>query len=66
MKFLIERELTFKTVPARWEPHAFCDTREQAEERVRMWTKLIDGGRAYRSGGVITAYRYREVDTQPK
>jgi hypothetical protein len=61
MKYVVERELKFKTRPNRWEPHNVYNTREEAEEIVEMFTKLIDGGHS-KGGGEVVAYRVKMID----
>jgi hypothetical protein len=58
--------LKFKTVPERWEIHNLCDTLEEANARCEMWNKKIDGGKAWRNGPLIAAYRVREFETKDK
>jgi hypothetical protein len=57
--YFVERELKFKTVPNRWEPMSVFDTREEAQERVDLLTRLIDGGHA-KGGGEVVGYRVKE------
>jgi hypothetical protein len=57
--YFVERELKFKTVPNRWEPVNVFDTLEEAQERVDLLTRLIDGGHA-KGGGEVVGYRVKE------
>jgi hypothetical protein len=57
--YFVERELKFKTVPNRWETLNVYRTRQEAEEVVEMFTKLIDGGHA-KGGGEVVGYRVKE------
>jgi hypothetical protein len=61
MKYIVERELKFKTRPNRWEPLNVYRTRAEAEEVVEMFTRLIDGGHA-KGGGEVVGYRVKETD----
>ena len=60
--YVVERELKFKTRPNSWEPTRVFDTLEEAQERVDMFTRLIDGGHA-KGGGEIVAYRVTAYDS---
>lgn len=60
--YLIERKLEFKTVEPRWEPYHFCDTLQQAEERMacEYSRALLHGFGTSKGGGRITEYRITE------
>lgn len=59
MSYTVERLIKFKTVPSRWEPHSICDTKQQADDMVLMYTSMLSrDSRA--SGGLIVAYRVKD------
>ena len=58
-KYVVERLLKFKTAPERWEPQSICDTLEEAETRVELFTRLLDAN-SRANGAQITAYRIKE------
>jgi len=64
MSYTVERLIKFKTVPSRWEPQSICDTKEQADDMVLMYTSMLSkNSRA--SGGLIVAYRVKNHDAYP-
>ena len=64
MSYTVERLIKFKTVPSRWEPQSICDTKEQADDMVLMYTSMLS--RASRAnGGLIVAYRVKNHDAYP-
>lgn len=58
-KYVVERLLKFKTAPERWEVHSICDTLEEAETRVELFTQLLSA-HSRANGAQITAYRVKE------
>jgi len=60
---VVERKVEFKTVEPRWEPFKICDTLEEAEAVVAMFTPLIDGYIPFKGAGKITEYRIKEVES---
>jgi len=65
MSYTVERLIKFKTVPSRWEPQSICDTKEQADDMVLMYTSMLS--RASRAnGGLIVAYRVKDHSYTPK
>ena len=64
MSYTVERLIKFKTVPSRWEPQSICDTKEQADDMVFMYTSMLSrDSRA--NGGLIVAYRVKNHDAYP-
>jgi hypothetical protein len=64
MSYTVERLIKFKTVPSRWEPQSICDTKEQADDMVLMYTSMLSRySRA--NGGLIAAYRVKNHDAYP-
>jgi hypothetical protein len=65
MSYTVERLIKFKTVPSRWEPQSICDTKEQADDMVLMYTTMLSkDSRA--NGGRIVAYRVKDHSYTPK
>jgi hypothetical protein len=65
IRYVVERELKFKTVPNRWEPTSTHDTLHEAEDRLASAYRCAEDhgfGRS-KGGGEIVAYRVTEYES---